>query len=170
MSDSFQCTLDRSQAIPTFDCEPVEIKSTPTNQSAAGANQSLPDGTEASAETAPPPAVKALVKAATPGPVAMPPASVPPRFALEALAKCPSPVTDVGLAVAAATSGIGAPVALMAGFKIGIDLGQCLAPQYAAKSEELSVKAAEDYCRSDGGTPKQWIGNRLQCAYPEAKP
>lgn len=170
MPDPFQCTLDRSQPIPTFDCEPVEINATPTNQSAAGANQSLSDGADASAVPAPPAAVKALVKAATPGQIAMPPTSVPPQFALQALTQCPSQVLDVGLVMAAAASGVGGYVAVMAGAKIGVDLGQCLAPQYARKSEELNVKAAEDYCRSDGGTPQQWVGNRLQCVYPEAKP
>lgn len=71
MPDSFKCTLDRSQAIPTYDCKPVEISSTPTNQS-VDANRSLPP------EEEPPPrvAVQSLVKSATPGPVAMPPASV----------------------------------------------------------------------------------------------
>ena len=53
--------------------------------------------------------------------------------------------------MAAAASGVGGYVAVMAGAKIGVDLGQCLAPQCARKSEELNVKAAEDYCRSDGG-------------------
>lgn len=169
MPDPFQCTLDRSQAIPTFDCEPVEVKATPTNQSSVEANQSLPDSEEALAQPAPR-AVSSLVKAATPGPVAMPPVSVPATFALDALAQCPSPVLDLGLVIAGAASGLGAGVAILAGAKVGNDLGQCLAPQYARKSEELSVQAAEDYCRSDGGTPKQWLGNRLQCVYPEAKP
>jgi len=171
MPDPIQCTLDRSQAIPTYDCEPVEISSTPTNQTSAEAHQCLADDAgQAAADPAPRQAVQSLVKAVTPAPVAMPPVSVPPQFALDALGLCPSPVLDVGLVIAAAASGIGAGVALLAGAKVGTDLGQCLAPQYARKSEELNVQAAEDYCRSDGGTPQQWLGNRLQCVYPESQP
>jgi hypothetical protein len=165
MPNPIQCTLDPSQAIPTFDCEPVEISSSTTalaNQSLAEPNRCLPDTQDAPS----PDAVRSLVKNASPQLVSIPPAHVPlASFLAEGLTNCPSQTLDIGLAVAAAASG-GVPVAILAGAKVGVDLGQCLAPQYSKKQDDLTSRAAEDYCAADGGNPRLWVGNRLQCVYP----
>jgi len=171
MPDPIQCTLDRSQAIPTFDCEPVELTSpslrAEPNQCSAEPNQSLAGGEEAPA----PPAesVQKLVNSVSPPRVAIPPAAVPlAPFVVDSLPQCPGQTLDIGLAVAAAESGC-VPVAILAGAKVGVDLAQCLAPQYHQRQDELTTRAAEDYCVADGGEPRAWIGNLLQCVYrPEA--
>jgi hypothetical protein len=92
MPDPIQCTLDRSQAVPTFDCEPVEISSNrraDANQCSAEPNQSLPESEpplEASAAS-----VRQLVKNVSPELVTIPPASVPlVPFVVDGLARCPS--------------------------------------------------------------------------------
>jgi hypothetical protein len=166
MPDPIQCTLDRSQAVPTFDCEPVEISShqgPEPNQCLVEPNQSLPDGEptfDASAVS-----VRQLVKNVSPELVTIPPASVPlVPFVVDGLARCPSQTLDIGLAVAATASG-SVPVAILAGAKVGVDVAQCLAPQYDEKQDELTTRAAEEYCKADGGLPRGWLGNRLQCVY-----
>lgn len=166
MPDPIQCTLDRSQAIPTFDCEPVELSSSlraEANQCSAEPNQSLAGGEEAPAPSAA--SVQKLVKSVSPQLVTIPPAAVPlVPFVVDALPQCPGQTLDIGLAVAAAESGC-VPVAILAGAKVGVDLAQCLAPQYHQRQDELTTRAAEDYCLTDGGEPRGWIGNHLQCVY-----
>jgi hypothetical protein len=184
MPDPIQCTLDRSQAIPTFDCEPVEISvslraetnqcSAEPNQSRVEPNQSLAEPNQSRVEpeqdSASAPSVRQLVRNVSPQLVTIPPVSVPiAPFVVDGLAWCPSQTLDIGLAVAAAKSG-GLPVAILAGAKIGVDLGQCLAPKYRQREDELTTRAAEDYCRADGGEPRGWIGNRLQCVYRQEEP
>jgi hypothetical protein len=129
----------------------------------AAPNQSLAGSEEAPAPSAE--SVRQLVKNVSPQLVTIPRASVPlAPFVLDGLARCPSQTLDIGLAVAATASG-SVPVAILAGAKIGVDLAQCLSPQYDQRQDELTTRAAEDYCVTDGGEPRGWVGNHLQCVY-----
>ena len=169
MPDPVQCTLDRSQVTPTFDCEPVEILGSAraeTTQCLAEVNQSLPDSEEVLAPSAD--AVRVLVENASPKLVSVPPVHVPiASFVAEGLANCPSQTLDIGLAVGAAAAG-GLPLAILAGAKVGVDLGQCMAPQYHQAKDNLTSRAAEQLCVTDGGVPRQWVGNVLECVYKES--
>jgi len=137
-----------------------------TSQCLAELNQSLPDGEEVLAPSAD--AVRALVKNASPKLVSIPPVHVPiAPFLAEGLAHCPSQTLDLGLAVGAAASG-GLPIAILAGVKVGVDLGLCLAPQYHQTQDNLTSHAAEEFCVTDGGVPRDWVGNRLECVYKES--
>jgi hypothetical protein len=170
MPSPVSCAQDKSQAIPTFDCQPVEITGDTTPQ----ANMS-----RAPRDAEPDPSVQSLVKAATPtptklppqslSPVAVPPANIPAVEVAKAVLNCPSPMADVGLTALAAKS-LGIVGAFVAGFKTGVDLANCLKPQLAELSAQLTMEAAEDTCRAEGGKPRAWNGNTLTCAVPEKTP
>lgn len=166
MPNPISCVQDKSQAVPTFDCQPVEISGTTTPQT----------NERTAPEVAPPdPAVQSLVKRATsagttlpprsPFPVSVLPADVPTAEKVKAALNCPSPLADLALTALAAKAG-GVIAGFIGGFKIGTDLANCVKPQLEPLQDKLTKQAAEEVCRADGGEPRAWQGKRLICAVP----
>lgn len=164
MPNPISCMQDKSQAVPTFDCQPVEISGTTAPQT---------NERTATESAGPDPAVQSLVKAATPAgttlppraplPVSVLPADVPTAEMVKAALNCPSPLTDLALTALAAKAG-GVIAGFLGGFKVGTDLGNCMRPQLEPLQDQLTKRAAEDVCRAQGGEPSAWHGNRLACA------
>jgi hypothetical protein len=148
LSEPISCELDRSQAIPTFDCEPVETTGE-ANQCVAAPET---DGAPAS--------VKALVDTVR-QPVVIPPADVPLVNHPE---RC---LGEVGSLAVLAADGAKSPLlAALVGFKVGWDLAKCVAREHSAAQEAQTKLNAERHCLEHGGEPLGWNGNELQCAYP----
>jgi hypothetical protein len=149
MSEPISCELDRSQAIPTFDCEPVEI--TGEAEQCVAAPETDVD---------PPASVKALVDTLR-QPVVIPPADVP---LINHPQRC---LGELGSFAILAAEGAKSPLlAGLAGFKVGWDLAKCVARERGAAQEAQTKLNAERHCLENGGEALGWNGNELQCAYP----
>jgi hypothetical protein len=147
------CVRDSSSSNPVFDCEPVEIT-----------GEAHPIGPPPAPAGAPPPAVKLLVDAVA-GRVEIPGTQAPIVNNLE---KCLGEfdALTVGLLAGAKTATLG----VLGFFKLGYDIGKCEGKERVAVSNELTEAKAEKYCVEDGGTPRRWVGDTLQCVYPEVEP
>ena len=79
------------------------------------------------------------------------------KIALE----CAREVGGVALAVIATPAN--PLVAALAGFKAGLDLGECLAETIDRDRQEVSVRRALERCAAAGGTPIRHADGVLEC-------
>jgi hypothetical protein len=156
------CVQNSSSAIPVFDCEPVEIDS---------ADDPIePMGPPPPPEAPPPPAVQMLVErhavrsvkvlAAEPDLLPVLEASIP---------VCKSELLSL-TAVAYATAKLDYVATFLAALKVGHDLAECSDPAYNAAQQAATERRAEQICSDEGGEPREWIGNALQCIHQQVEP
>ena len=151
MPDPIRCSVDTSQAHHTVNCEPVEV------------------GPDASPIPAPPspnptqrtlsPAVQALVKRATlpPHPVQAPQVET---ITLGSAMQCLGQIN----AMTVLLLGVKGPIlGSAAGFKVGYDLGACVAKDKNTRQLSADQAAAVQECIDNGGTPNGEVGHTLIC-------
>jgi hypothetical protein len=152
--------------VPTFDCEAFEITGDANPMGPGDANPMgpPPPPPAPSPPAAPPPAVKLLVDAVK-GRVEVPGVEAPlVNDPIKCLGEFDA--LTIGLLAGAKTAALG----ILGFFKLGYDIGKCEGKERAAVSEALTEAKAEQYCVADGGTPRRWVGDTLQCVYPEEQP
>jgi hypothetical protein len=67
-------------------------------------------------------------------------------------------------AVAVLMLGVKGPLlAAAGGFKVGYDLGACVAKDLISRQMSADKRAALQYCLDEGGTPTGEVGNDLMC-------
>ena len=152
MPDPIRCSVDPSQAQHTVNCEPVEI----------GPDNSAPP---VASESAPPPApplpagVRLLVQrvSATQHPVQAPDVAT---MTLGGAMQCLGQIN----AMTVLLLGVKGPIlGSAAGFKVGYDLGACVAKDKNTRQLSADQAAAVQECIDNGGTPNGEIGHTLIC-------
>jgi len=158
LPDSVRCTGNSSQQ---FTCE-VQLDSNfdtdePVCTAPAAPATALPP------QSAPPPtenpAVSTLVSTfVSKTLVRLPP---PPVISAAALAKCAS--SELGVALAVATTGKSAILTVLSVAKAALDAGKCLTEAH----DEAAQRNAEHYCRDIGGVVTSNTEDKLVCEVHE---
>lgn len=158
MPDPIRCTVDPSQAGHTVTCEPVEIG--PDSKSSEAT-------TPAPASASQQPAVAALVKRFPTGQheVHAPPVATVTTGSAE---QCLGEIA--ALALVFGVEGRFLPAA--AAFKVGYDLGACLAKEEQGRQLSADRQRGFAECEINGGTVVGEVGHTLICepALPEVSP
>lgn len=156
MPNPVRCTVDPSQATHTVTCEPVEIGPEPAPaQAAAPSPEPSPQS----------PAVAALVDR-FPGTQHLVQAPEVATLTLGGAMQCLGQIN----AMTVLLLGVKGPVlGSAAGFKVGYDLGACVAKDKNTRQLSADQAAAVQQCIDNGGTPNGEIGHTLICerAVPE---
>ena len=169
MTDTVRCSVDTSQGHHTVNCE-VDIGPEPS---------ATPASVPAATTTAPTPA-----PAATASAPAAPPAVAPPSPAVAALVNkfvvsrhevhapkvdavtagsvqmCAGQITAVPMLLMGLK---GVPLAVLAGVKVGFDLGACFGKDSSARQLSADAAAAIAECEADGGTATGFVEHALMC-------
>jgi hypothetical protein len=149
MPDPIRCTVDPSQPSHTVTCEPVEIGPEPAAAQAAPPPAPQPAS----------PAVAALVQRF---PAAQYPVQAPEvaTLTLGGALQCLGQIN----ATTVLLLGVKGPIlGSAAGFKVGYDLGACVAKDKNTRQLSADQAAAVQECIDNGGTPSGEIGHTLIC-------
>jgi hypothetical protein len=150
--DPIRCSVDTSQAHHTVNCELVEIGS---DTSAARAGSASPAPSAAPL----PSGVRQLVQrvTATQHPVQAPEVAT---MTLGGAMQCLGQIN----AMTVLLLGVKGPIlGSAAGFKVGYDLGACVAKDKNTRQLNADQAAALQECIDNGGTPNGEIGHALIC-------
>ena len=151
MPDPIRCTVDPSQAVHTVTCEPVEIGPEPAR---------APVAAPSPAPSPQSPAVAALVERfpGTQHPVQAPEVST---LTLGGAMQCLGGIN----AMTVLLLGVKGPIlgSAAAGFKVGYDLGACVAKDKNTRQLSADQAVAVEECIDNGGTPNGEIGHTLIC-------
>ncbi len=169
MTDTVRCSVDTSQGHHTVNCE-VDIGPEPSAASASTPASPTPAAPAAPAApvvtpAAPPsPAVTALVNKFV---VSRHEVHAPKVDAVTtgSAQMCLGQLTAVPVLLMGLK---GAPVAAVAGFKIGYDLGACLGKDSSARQLSADEAAAVAQCQADGGAATGFVEHALMCRVPTA--
>ena len=161
MPDPIRCSVDTSQAHHTVNCEPVEI-GPDTSAVPAGSGSPVPTAAPL------PPAVRQLVQRVTTTqyPVQAPEVET---MTLGGAMQCLGQIN----AMTVLLLGVKGPIlGSAAGFKVGYDLGACVAKDKNTRQLSADQAAAVQECIDNGGTPNGEIGHTLICerSVPEVAP
>ncbi len=162
MTDTVRCSVDTSQGHHTVNCE-VDIGPEPSAASAS-ASAAAPAAAATPAPPPPSPAVTALVNKFV---VSRHEVHAPKTDAVTAgsAQMCFGQLTAVPVLLMGLKS---APIAAVAGFKIGYDLGACLGKDASARQLSADEAAAVAECEADGGAATGFVEHALMCRVPAA--
>jgi hypothetical protein len=150
MPDPIRCTIDPRQVAHTVTCEPVEI---------GPEQEPAPAAAPPPASSAPSPAVAALVQRfpTTQHPVQAPEVAA---ITLGGAMQCLGQIN----AMTVLLLGVKGPIlGSAAGFKVGYDLGACVAKDKNTRQLSADQAAAVQECIDNGGTPNGEIGHTVIC-------
>jgi hypothetical protein len=172
LSDPIRCAVDASQAHHTIDCEPVVI-GPEAPEAPAPAPAPAPEPAPSRPAEAPPlpAAVRALVQRAAPPQEqehAVQGAAVD-TLTLGGAMQCLAQINAMTLLLL----GVKGPVlGAAAAFKVGYDVGACIAKDKNTRQLSVDQAAALADCVDKGGTPQGEIGHTLVCerAAPPSEP